>query len=100
VSRLALNSAADFDDILPQIARSGGYIPVLAKPPGQSPEEAESFWIEHGSTVTGLALAVHKDLARRLTGARVWGDSTRQPGQIVSTDYLLSDGDVVELITT
>lgn len=99
VSRLVLNSAADFDDILPQIARSGGYISVLAKPPGQSPEEADRLWVERGATAKILASTVHKDLARRLTGARVWGDSTRQPGQIVTKDHPLSDGGVVELIT-
>jgi ribosome-interacting GTPase 1 len=43
---------------------------------------------------------VHRDLARRLTGARVWSDSAGQPGQTVSSDHMLSDGDVVELLTT
>jgi ribosome-interacting GTPase 1 len=97
--RFSLRSDADYDEILPQIARSGGYIPVLAKPPDQSPEDADRFWVEDGATARILASTVHKDLARRLTGARVWGDSTGQPGQIVPRDHPLSDGDVVELIT-
>jgi ribosome-interacting GTPase 1 len=65
-TRFPLRSDADYDEILSQIARSGGYIPVLAKPPGQLPEEADRFWVERGATARVLASTVHKDLARRL----------------------------------
>ena len=95
---LPLRSAADFGDILPQIVRSGGYISAFAKPPRQSPEEADRFWVERGASVEVLASAVHRDLARRLTGARIWGDSARPPGQTVPTNHVLHDGDVVELL--
>ena len=30
---------------------------------------------------------------------RVWGESVRQPAQTVSTDHVLADGDLVELLT-
>ena len=79
--RLPLRSAADFGNILPQIARSGGDISAFAKPPGQSPEEADRLWVERGSTVEVLASAVHRDLARRLTGARVWAIQPDSPAR-------------------
>ena len=97
-TRVSLRTESDFDDLLAHIARAGGYLAALAKPPGQSPEEADRLWVERGATVGDLAAAVHRDLARRLTGARVWGKSARQPGQTVSTEHPLSDGDVVELL--
>ena len=96
--RVGLRSERDFDNVLSQIARAGGYILTVAKPPGQSPEQANRFWVELGTTVSDLAASVHKELARRLIGARVWGDSAWQPGQKVSADHLLGDGDVVELL--
>ena len=96
-SCLLLNSEDAYQSVLPQIARSGGYQSVFAKPPGQSPEQADRMWLEIGATVKDLASAVHKALARRINGARVWGDSSGQPGQTVSINHLLSDGDVVEL---
>ena len=97
--RMSLRSEDDFERVLPEIAKAGGYISVLAKPPGQSPEEADRLWVERGAAVQDLAAAVHRDLARRLTGARVWGESARQPGQTVSTEHRLSDGDIVELLS-
>ena len=97
-TRVPLSSERDFDDLLAHIARAGGYVAALAKPPGQSPDEADRLWVERGAAVEDLAAAVHRDLARRLTGARVWGESVGQPGQTVSTAHPLSDGDVVELL--
>lgn len=94
-----LSSDRDFDDVLAQVARAAGYILALAKPPGRPADEAGRLWVKRGATVADLAATVHKDLARRLTGARVWGESARQPGQTVSTDHRLSDGDMVELLT-
>lgn len=49
-----------------------------------------------GSTVFDVASAVHKDFARELEFARVWG-STRFPGQQVPREYALRDKDIVEL---
>ena len=98
--RLLLHSHQDFNDVLPQIARSGGYLSVFTKPPGQSFEEADRLWVERGATIKVLAGTVHRDLANRTTGAHVWRDSSNQPGQSVSTDHVLSDGAVVELRTS
>ncbi len=49
-----------------------------------------------GSTIFDIARAVHKDFARELEFARVWG-STRFPGQQVPREYALQDKDIVEL---
>ena len=98
-TRVRLRSERDFDGVLPSIARAGGYILTLAKPPGRPAQEAGRLWVKRGATVDDLAATVHGELARRLTGARVWGDSVRQPGQTVSTEHLLADGDLVELLT-
>ena len=98
-TRVPLRSERDFDDVLPHVARAGGYILTLAKPPGRPAAEAGRLWVRRGATVDNLAGTIHSDLARRLTGARVWGASVRQPGQTVSTDHVLADGDMVELLT-
>jgi ribosome-interacting GTPase 1 len=46
--------------------------------------------------VEDVARLVHKDLARQLRYARVWGKSALQ-GQQVGREHRLEDGDVVEL---
>ena len=95
--RLVLSSEDAYDGVLPEIARSCGYQSILTKPPGQSPEEADRLWVKREATVKDLATTVHRELADRITGARVWGASSSQPGGTVSVNHVLSEGDVVEL---
>lgn len=49
-------------------------------------------------TVVDVADTIHHELRERCTGARVWGASTRFPGQQVGREYGLSDGDIVEVL--
>jgi small GTP-binding protein len=56
------------------------------------------FVVEHGATVRDLAARIHKHMAARLRGARVWGPSARFAGQQVGASHELRDGDRVELL--
>ncbi|HSF80398.1 MAG TPA: GTPase [Anaerolineales bacterium] len=73
-------------------------IRVYAKPPGREPDMNTPFVLKRGSTVADLALKVHHDFYDRLAFARVWGSSAFD-GQMVQKDYVLDDGDIVELRT-
>jgi ribosome-interacting GTPase 1 len=71
-------------------------IRVYSKAPGREPDKNAPFVLEVGTTVAEFAGKVHQDFAARLKSARVWGSSDFD-GQMVSRDYVLADGDVVEL---
>ncbi len=71
-------------------------IRVYPKPPGKKPDMEEPVVLPKGSTVIDLAEEIHKDFAKKLKYARVWG-SGRFEGQRVTRDYVLEDGDIVEL---
>jgi ribosome-interacting GTPase 1 len=71
-------------------------IRVYAKPPGREPDMNQPFVLERGSTVEDFAAKVHQDFLYNLKSARVWGSGIFE-GQPVSRDYVLHDGDVVEL---
>jgi hypothetical protein len=43
-----------------------------------------------------MAAEIHKDFAENLKFARVWG-GTKFDGQRVQRDYVLQEGDIVEL---
>jgi len=73
-------------------------IRVYTKRPGEKPDMSAPFILKRGSTVLDLAEAIHNDFAERLKYARVWG-SARFPGQPVEKDYVLQEGDIVELHT-
>jgi ribosome-interacting GTPase 1 len=54
------------------------------------------FTIRRGGTLGEIAEMIHKDLAANLKFARVWGSQVHD-GTVVKADYVLHDGDVVEL---
>jgi len=71
-------------------------IRVYSKPPGKEPDFSTPFVLKRGSTVEELAGKIHQDFLENLKWARVWGRRVRD-GQMVARDYVLEDGDVVEL---
>ncbi len=71
-------------------------IRVYSKAPGKEPDLSAPFVLRKGSTVEDFAGKVHKDFVEKLKLAKVWGDGVFD-GQMVQRDYILQDGDVVEL---
>lgn len=72
-------------------------IRVYTKPPGKDANMAEPTVLKEGSTVDDLAAIIHKEIREKLRYAVLWG-SGRFSGQRVGRQYVLQDGDVVELI--
>jgi hypothetical protein len=71
-------------------------IRIYSKAPGKSADLNSPFVMKVGSTVEEFAAKVHQDFAEGLKSARVWGSGDFE-GQLVSRDYVLHDGDVLEL---
>ena len=69
---------------------------VYSRPPGKEPDFNSPFVLKIGSTVEEFAGKVHQDFRKNLKSAKVWGSGAFD-GQMVSRDYVLQDGDVVEL---
>ena len=69
---------------------------VYSKPPGKEVDLQEPFILPKGSTLFELAVSVHREFADKLHFARIWG-SGKFDGQRMNRDYILQDGDVVEL---
>ena len=73
-----------------------GVLRVYTKSPGKKPGHDAPFVLKQGSTILDVAEAVHKDIALALKFARIWGTDTFD-GQRVMRDYVVRDGDVIEL---
>jgi ribosome-interacting GTPase 1 len=73
-----------------------GVVRVYTKIPGQPPDLTRPFTVRRGQTVHDVARLVHKDVARSLKYARVWGDASFD-GQQVGPEHKVIDGDVLEL---
>lgn len=88
------------DELGEAIFRGLGIIRVYTKAPQQKKEEMEKgvpFVLRHGSTVADASAYIHKDLARDLKYAVLWGQSGKFDGQRVGRDHRLRDGDLIEL---
>ncbi len=73
-------------------------IRVYSKPPRRDYDPSAPFVLPQGTTIEEFAGKVHRDFLDTLKTARVWG-SAEYEGQRVGRDYILQDGDVVELRT-
>lgn len=71
-------------------------IRVYSKSPGKKPDLSVPFVLKKGSTMADFAGKIHRDFVVKMKSARVWGASVYD-GQMVQRDYLLQDGDVIEL---
>lgn len=69
---------------------------VYTKAPNRSADRDKPFTFRRGDTVSDVARLVHKDIARSLRFARIWG-SGQFDGQQVGAEHVLADGDIVEL---
>jgi ribosome-interacting GTPase 1 len=68
---------------------------VYTKTPGKKADFEDPVILKIGSTLLDAARAIHKDFARDLKYARIWGEGVYD-GQMVQKDFILKDGHVVE----
>jgi uncharacterized protein len=69
---------------------------IYTKVPGKPPDMERPFTVFKGDTVADVARLIHRGQARELRFAKVWG-SGKFDGQQVGVDYLIDDGDILEL---
>ena len=70
---------------------------VYTKEPNEKrPDFDKPYTIRRGGTLLDVAQLIHKDLAKTLKGARVWGEHVHD-GTMVKGDYVLHDKDIVEI---
>jgi small GTP-binding protein len=71
-------------------------IRVYTKVPGGKPDYEDPIVLETGSTLEEAAASVHKDFAKKMKYARIWG-SGKFDGVMARRDHVLQDGDIIEL---
>lgn len=71
-------------------------IRVYTRAPGREPDMEHPFVLKRGSTMAELAGEIHQDFLAKFKYGRIWGQG-KFDGQKVNLDYLLSDGDIIEL---
>ena len=86
----------NLDQLKQAVFDSLNILRVYSKPPGEEPDFSKPVVMKKGATLEDFTKEIHKDFHEKLKFAKVWG-STMFDGQMVQRDYILQDGDVVEL---
>jgi uncharacterized protein len=90
------NKGMGLEELKDRIYELLGIIRVYGKAAGRPADMDRPFILKKGSTVLDFAGQIHKDFPENLKNALVWG-SSKFDGQAVPRDYILEDGDIVEL---
>jgi uncharacterized protein len=69
---------------------------VYTKAPGKKPDFSDPYVVAKGSTVLDVAEKVHRDFVESLKYARIWGEG-RTDGIMVPRDFVIGEGDILEL---
>jgi small GTP-binding protein len=84
------------DDFKALVLKELDIIRVYSRAPGRETDLSSPYVMKRGSTLEEFAAKVHQDFFENLKTARLWGSGDFD-GQLISRDYVLHDGDVVEL---
>jgi len=96
IAPISSTTGDGLDDMKRLIFDSLGIDRVYSKQPGKKPSP-RPFVMKKGSTVNNFARKVHKDFVEKFEFARIWRKGDEKEGVRVSRDFVLVDGDTVEL---
>lgn len=95
---VSARTGSGIDDLKKIIFDKLGFIRIFLKQPGKEPDLEEPLIMKSGSTIKDVCEKLHKDFVARFKFARVWGSSSRFPGQkLLSSHHVLADNDVLEI---
>jgi hypothetical protein len=90
------NNGTGLEELRQRLYQILEIIRVYGKASGRPVDLERPFILKKGSTVVDFAEQVHRDFPNKLKSALVWG-SSKFDGQAVPREYVLEDGDIVEL---
>ena len=73
------------------------FMRIYMKEPRKEADTVKPFIIRCNSSIRDVCEKLHKDFAARFKFARVWGSSTKFPGQKLMLNHILRDKDIMEI---
>jgi len=70
---------------------------IFLKQIGKKADKEEPLIIREHSTINDVCEKLHRDFLKRFKHAKVWGPSSRFPGQILHGSHILKDQDIVQI---
>jgi ribosome-interacting GTPase 1 len=94
--RVSAETGEGLGDLGRMLFRGLDLVRVYTKVPGKPADYDRPYTLFRGETVLDVARQIHRDIAASLRFAKVWG-SAKFDGQQVGKEYVVADGDVLEL---
>jgi ribosome-interacting GTPase 1 len=87
------------EELKAAIYKALGILRVYTKAPGKEADLTSPYVVKERTTVYEFAGLIHKEIQQTLKYARIWGRKVFD-GQMVQRDYVLNEGDIIELHST
>ncbi|MEM4605464.1 MAG: GTPase [Candidatus Pacearchaeota archaeon] len=91
-----LNQNDNLEELKRKIFESFNIIRVYTKEPKKEPSK-EPLILKENSTIKDMIEKISKNLLNKVKSAKIWGPSSKFPGQTVGLEHILKDKDIVEL---
>lgn len=95
---LSTKNQESIEELKHKLVENSGVIRVYTKQPGK-PADEHPILFDESPTIKRIAEKILKGLSNRIKEAKIWGPSSKFPGQIVGIDHLCKDKDIVEFKT-
>jgi len=98
IKKISALKKIGLEDLKREIFSMLGILRVYSKKPGKEPDFAHPFVLKNSSTLFDLAREIHGDFASKFKFAKLYKKSLKK-SILVGKDYLLKDGDILEIHT-
>lgn len=87
------------EELKEKIFQSFDKLRIYTKEPGKEPSKKRPMILEPNSTISDVAEKILKGFSKKIKQTRIWGPSSKFPGQIVGLKHKVKDLDIVEFKT-
>ncbi|HLC86913.1 MAG TPA: GTPase [Candidatus Nanoarchaeia archaeon] len=96
---ISTNTQEGIKELKGKIFKGFGKIRIYTKEPGKEPDKTKPIILNPESTIKNAAEKILKGFSEKIKQTKIWGPSSKFPGQIVSFNHRLKDLDIVEFKT-
>ena len=94
-----LNNKQTLEELKEKLFQSFGKIRVYTKEPGKQPDKNKPIILSPNSNVKDAAEKILHGFSSKISQTKIWGPSSKFPGQITGLNHKLKDLDIVEFKT-
>lgn len=95
---ISLKEDVGIEEVKESIFRKLRFIRIYLKPQGGKADLEEPMVVKAGSDVEAICNNIHREFVENFRYARVWGPSSKFPGQKVGLGHTLEDRDILSVV--